>query len=44
VAGACASGCSLGSNLLLRPGELGPIDPQAVHDDRELSRDGDTGK
>src|SRR5712675_3596867 len=30
---------SLGSNLLLRPVELGSIDPHAMQNDRELTRD-----
>ena len=30
---------SLGSNLLLRPVELGPVDPHAMQNDRELTRD-----
>jgi hypothetical protein len=30
---------SLGSNLLLRPVEFGSIDPHAMQNDRELSRD-----
>jgi hypothetical protein len=34
---------SLGSNLLLRPVELGSIDPHAVQNDRELTRDCDLG-
>src|SRR5712675_510901 len=32
---------SLGSNLLLRPVELGSIDPHAMQNDRELTRDCD---
>src|SRR5258708_7773792 len=31
---------SLGSNLLLRPVELGSIDPHAMQNDREFARDG----
>src|ERR1700719_2101035 len=31
---------SLGSNLLLRPVELGSIDPHAMQNDRELTRAG----
>src|ERR1700674_3587491 len=32
---------SLGSNLLLRPVELSPVDPHAMQNDRELTRDRD---
>src|SRR5260221_7541811 len=35
--------CSLSGNLLLRPIELGSVDPHAVQNDRELARDGDFG-
>ena len=35
--------CSLNGNLLLRPVELGFVDPHAVQNDRELARDGDFG-
>src|SRR6266478_6097093 len=31
--------CSLRGNLLLRPVELGSVDPHAVQNDRELARD-----
>src|SRR5580700_4264425 len=31
---------SLGSNLLLRPVELGSVDPHAMQNDGELTRDG----
>jgi hypothetical protein len=34
---------SLGSNLLLRPVELGSIDPHAMQNDRELTRDCNLG-
>src|ERR1700687_6131802 len=34
---------SLGSNLLLRPVELGSIDPHPMQNDRELTRDRDLG-
>jgi hypothetical protein len=34
---------SLGSNLLLRPVELGPVDPHAMQNDRELTRDRNLG-
>src|SRR5882672_4654762 len=34
---------SLGSNLLLRPVELGPVDPHAMQNDCELARDRDLG-
>src|SRR5882762_8613938 len=34
---------SLGSNLLLRPIELGPVDPHAMQNDCELARDRDLG-
>ena len=34
---------SLRGNLLLRPVELGSVDPHAVQNDRELARDGDCG-
>src|SRR5580704_13539069 len=34
---------SLGSNLLLRPVELGSIDPHAMQNDRELTRDRNLG-
>src|SRR6202163_4112866 len=34
---------SLGSNLLRRPVELGSIDPHAMQNDRELTRDRDLG-
>jgi hypothetical protein len=30
---------ALGSNLLLRPVELGSIDPHAMQNDREFTRD-----
>ena len=33
----------LGSNLLLRPVELGPVDPHAMQNDRELTSDRDLG-
>ena len=33
----------LGSNLLLRPVELGPVDPHAMQNDRELASDRDLG-
>src|SRR6476620_9640226 len=33
----------LGSNLLLRPVELGPVDPHAMQNDRELPRDRNLG-
>ena len=33
----------LGSNLLLRPIELGPVDPHAMQNDCELARDRDLG-
>src|SRR6187397_2776188 len=33
----------LGSNLLLRPVELGPVDPHAMQNDCELARDRDLG-
>src|ERR1700722_8122615 len=33
---------SLGSNLLLRPVELSPVDPHAMQNDRELTRDCNT--
>src|SRR6267154_4212627 len=33
----------LGSNLLLRPVELGPVDPHAMQNDCELARDCDLG-
>jgi hypothetical protein len=45
----CAAGnpvifvSSLRGNLLLRPVELGSVDPHAVQNDRELARDGDLG-
>src|SRR6201996_4765892 len=35
--------CSLGSNLLLRPIELGPVDPHAMQNDCEFARDRDLG-
>src|SRR6185503_3754376 len=36
--------CSSSSNLLVvRPVELGPVDPHAVQDDCELARDGNLG-
>src|SRR6478672_2664319 len=35
--------CSLRGNLLLRPVELGSVDPHTVQNDRELARDGDCG-
>ena len=35
--------CALRGSLLRRPVELGPIDPHAVQNDRELARDGDLG-
>jgi hypothetical protein len=35
--------CSLRGNLLLRPVELGSVDPHAVQNDRQLARDGDCG-
>jgi len=35
--------CSLNGNLLLRPVELGFVDPHAVQNDRQLARDGDFG-
>src|ERR1700741_3900820 len=38
VAGPEISLCSLSSNLLVRPVELGPVDPHAVKDDCELAR------
>src|SRR6266576_3874602 len=34
---------SLGSNFLLRPVELGPVDPHAMQNDRELTRDCNLG-
>src|SRR6202035_4876993 len=34
---------SLGSNLLLRPIELGSVDPHAMQNDRELARDRNLG-
>src|ERR1700690_1176121 len=34
---------SLGSNLLLRPVELSPVDPHAMQNDRELTRDRNLG-
>src|SRR5271169_3475675 len=34
---------SLGSNLLLRPVELSPVDPHAMQNDRELTRDCNLG-
>ena len=34
----------LGSNLLLRPVELGPVDPHAMQNDCELARDRDFGE
>src|SRR5262249_54318197 len=34
---------SLRVSLLVRPGELSSIDPHAMHDNRELARDGDLG-
>src|ERR1700742_3219709 len=34
---------SLGSNLLCRPIELGPVDPHAMQNDCELARDRDLG-
>ncbi len=34
---------SLGSNLLRRPVELGSIDPHAMQNNRELTRDRDLG-
>ena len=43
VAGPEISLCSLSSNLLVRPVELGPVDPHAVKDDCELARDGNLG-
>src|ERR1700720_2851872 len=36
--------CLLGSNLLLRPIELGPVDPHAMQNDCELARDRDLAK
>src|SRR5437016_5879652 len=36
AAGTCDLVCSLGGNLLLRPVELGSVDPHAVQNDREL--------
>src|SRR6516164_9760978 len=33
--------CPLNGNLLLRPVELGFVDPHAVQNDRKLARDGD---
>src|ERR1700739_1386897 len=35
--------CALRGCLLRRPAELGPIDPHAVQNDRELARNGDLG-
>jgi hypothetical protein len=35
--------CSLRGNLLLRPVELGSVDPHVVQNDRQLARDGDCG-
>ena len=35
--------CALRGSLLCRPVELGPVDPHAVQNDRELARDGDFG-
>ena len=32
---------ALRGDCLLRPVELGPLDPHAVQDDREFARDGD---
>src|SRR6516165_6464710 len=43
VAGPKISLRSLNSNLLVRPVELGPVDPHAVKDDCELARDGNLG-
>jgi hypothetical protein len=44
VAGLKISLCSSSSNLLVvRPVELGPVDPHAVQDDCELARDGNLG-
>src|SRR5271170_5255506 len=34
---------SLGSNLLVRPVELGSVDPHAMQNDRELARDRNLG-
>jgi hypothetical protein len=34
---------ALRGNLLLRPVELGLVDPHAVQNDRQLARDGDCG-
>src|SRR6478736_10454210 len=34
---------SLGGNLLLRPVELGSVDPHAMQNDRELTRDRNLG-
>ena len=34
---------SLGSNFLVRPVELGSIDPHAMQNDRELTRDCNLG-
>src|SRR5260370_16743785 len=39
----CDLVCSLRGNLLLRPVELGSVDPHAMQNDRELARDGDFG-
>jgi hypothetical protein len=35
--------CLLGSNFLLRPIELGPVDPHAMQNECELARDRDLG-
>src|SRR5439155_17880963 len=39
----CDLVCSLRGDLLLRPVELGSVDPHPVQNDRELARDGDCG-
>src|SRR5207244_13246770 len=39
----CDLVCSLRGDLLLRPVELGSVDPHAVQNDRELARDGYCG-
>ena len=43
VAGTCDLLMCLRGCLLLRPVELGSVDPHAVQNDRELARDGDCG-
>src|SRR6266403_4247 len=39
----CDLVCSLRGNLLLRPVELGSVDPHAIQNDREIARNGDFG-